>query len=1206
MKKYFFAALGAFLLTFSLAHASELQVDFTFDRPSISENRIITDFITKQQVPGEPIIPFYGARILLPYGEKIINVSTAHSEWELVTSDMYIDFAGTPQPISVKEVIPTQRNETIYQSNDPYPAVGYEFISTEMYAGHSIALVNVFPIRYMPETGTVEYASNWSLKVETAYDAEIANYQSRMLQNSSAVLGKLDNIVDNAHEKHSYIGKEAKTSYRDDLIDPADPHDYIIITSENFLPTFTDFKIWKINRGVQAEIYTVEDIYDNYSGTTNADKIRNFIILAYISWTGSSNPLEYVLLGGDDEIIPIVKFYVQAGSTIGNIPSDLYYGGLDGNWNADGDNRFGEMEDIPDFYPEVAVARIPGDVQQDFVNAINKIQNYTDNPKPALEKACMVGENLNWNPVTWGGDYKDDVATRLPVDNYHFYTLYQRDGTYSGTAVKNAINSGMGIINHMGHANYSILMGMSSNTPDTFINDEYGFIYTQGCLPAAFDDGTSGSSECVGERLVIAEHGPMAFIGNTRYGWYSPGSIEGPSQQFDRTFFDALFVENIRELGKANDYSKTALISTVNSPWMRWCYYELVVFGDPGTAVIMTDGEFPYVEVSNVEFFDPSGDNDGIINPGEQIEMVVEVQNMPDWQLAENVEVEFICDSSFIVIQNSTHNYGSIPAGNTADNSSNPFTFTVSSSCGYEDIHFQLHITANQTATYPFDKMYYDTFQVSLLQYNWPIYLGVEVKSSPIVIDLDNDGEEEIVTVDRMGNIYAINADAETKPGFPIQLDDEVWESLAAGDVDNDNELELVIAGRNGTVYALNHDGSQVFTYTTGGQIITTPALADLDNDDYLETIISGIDCKLYVIDHEGNNFGTFPYEFDAPLCSDVAVGDINEDGVMDMVVGLTNGKVYAIDSNAEVLTGFPVQTESHVWASPIIFNTNYITFGNSSNKLYIIDYTGAILHVEDPSASLFSSPIAFTKNPGGIFNIGYSTLDGEVKLLDADGTTIDGWPQSMNSSSKTSPVAADINNDGSVEIVASTFDGKIYCYAYDGTLLPEFPVCNPTSITSPIALYDLDSDGDYEIIAGSTSGISIWDYKGLHGSFHPWTIYRGNIQRTGNYADNLTYAVEPEIPSNDFALYQNFPNPFKNSTVISYNPGTFHFEQAKVAIFNIKGQMVCEIPFATGFCSVQWDGKDNRGRALANGVYLYKLLTENYESGVKRLLLIK
>jgi len=1206
MKKYLFVVVSALLLTFSLAHASTLEVDFTFDRPSITDNRIVTDLITQQQVPGEPLIPFYGAKILLPFGEKIVNIQTTHSGWELVTSDTYIDFARNQQPTSVQEIIPTHRNDALYQSDFPYPSHEFKLISTEMYTGHSIALINVYPIRYIPGTGTVEYASNWSLEVETSYDAELADNQSRMLQNSNKVLSELNNMVDNSYEKNSYLGKEAKSFYRDNLIDPLDPHDYIIITSENFLPTFADFKDWKISRGAQAEIYTVEDILDNYSGINDAEAIRNFLILAYTYWAGSSNPLEYVLLGGDDEIVPSVSFYVAAGGTIGYIPSDLYYGGLDGNWNEDGDSRYGEMEDNPDFYPELAVGRIPGDVQQDFVNAINKIQSYTDVPKPALEKACMVGENLNTNPMTWGGDYKDDVATRIPVDNYHFYTLYQREGTYSGNAVKAAINSGMGIINHMGHANYSILMGINPNTPDTFINDEYGFIYTQGCYPAAFDDGTSGSAECVGERLVIAEHGPMAFVGNTRYGWYSPGSIEGTSEQFDRTFFDALFIENIRELGKANDYSKVALVSTVDNPWMRWCYYELILFGDPGTEVIMTDGEFPYLEVTNVEYFDTSGDNDGNINPGEQIEMVVEIQNMPDWQIAENIEVEFICDSSFIEVQNNTYNYGSLTAGSSIDNSSNPFIFTVSNSCGYEDIHFQLHITSNQTATYPFDKMYYDTFRVSLVQNNWPIYLGVEVKSSPIVIDFDNDGEDEIVSVDRMGNVYAITTDAQTKPGFPIQLNDEVWASLAAGDVDNDDELEVVIAGRNGTIHAINNDGSQVFSYTAGGQIITTPTLADLNNNDYLETIISCIDNKLYIIDHEGNNFGTFPYEFDAPLCSDVAVGDINEDGVMDMVVGLTNGKVYAIDSNAEVLAGFPVQAESYIWSSPVIFNTNYITFGNSSKKLYIIDYTGAVIHQETLSASLFSSPIAFAQYPGGAFNISYSSLDGEVGLLDASGGSIDGWPVSMNSTSKTSPLAVDINNDGSVEILASTQDGHIYGYAYDGTLLPEFPICNPTSVTSPIALHDLDADGDYEIIAGSTSGISIWDYKELHGSFHPWTLYRGNIQRTGNYADNLTYAIEPEMSSNDFMLHQNFPNPFKNSTLISYNPGAFHFEQAKVAVFNIKGQMVREIPFAKGSFSAQWDGKDNSGRTLANGVYLYKLLTENYESGVKRLLLIK
>ncbi len=1205
MKKYIFL-VGVLLFIFGVVNASETELSFTFDEPIVQDNTIITNFENVQQIPGEPEIPFYSARVLLPYGEKVVDVQATHSDWEIVTKDIYIDFASTPQPTSIDEVYPTAKNETIYMSYNPYPQKEIHQLSTQMFKGYSIALINIYPIRYIPAAGVVEYASHWSLNITTAPDQEIADHESNMLVSTSKTKRELEKMVDNSQELQSYEGKQITSFTRDDLIDPSDPHDYIIITSQSFLPEFSNFKDWKINRGSNAEIYTVEDIFTNYGGGTQAEKIRNFLILAYSTWAATDTPLEYVLLGGDDEIVPCVNFYIQAGGTIGYIPSDLFYGGLDGSWNADGDNLWGEMEDNPDFYPEVAVGRIPGDTAQDFTNALNKIEDYTDIPKPALEKACMVGENLNMNPVTWGGDYKDDVATRIPVDNYHFYSLYQRDGTYSGNAVKNAINSGMGIMNHMGHANFGILMGMSPTTPDTFINDEYGFIYTQGCYPAAFDNPTSGSAESVGERLVIAEHGPMAFIGNTRYGWYSPGSIEGTSEQYDRTFFDALFNEDVLALGKALDWSKVAWVGSVDNPWMRWCYYELVLFGDPGCDLIVTDGEFPYVEVSDVEYSDPTGDNDGILNPGEEIQMVVDVQNMPDWQTAEDVTLELICDNDDIIIQNDTANFGTIAPGATANNSTNPFVFTVAEDCGYEDIDFQLQITANPSATYPFNKTYYGSFQVSLLQNDWPIYLGAEVKSSPIVIDFDNDGAQEIVTVDRLGKIYAITSEAETKPGFPIDLDQEIWASLAAGDVDNDGELEIVLATRNGKIYAINSDGSEVFSYEGCGQIITTPTLYDLNGDGYLETIVSCIDGMLYVIDHNGNDFGDFPYNTGVPLCSDVSVGDVNQDDVVDLIVGGTDGKLFGVDAQAQLLDGFPVQTESHIWASPVIFNDQYIAFGNSSNKVYIVNGSGEIIADNSISANIFSPLIAFSRTHNGDLKIGYSTLNGEVNIIDASGNTVQNWPQTMTNSSKTSPVVADIDGDGVVEILAATVDGSIFAYHYDGTLLPAFPVQNPTSITSPISLYDVDQDGDYEIIAGTTSGVSMWDYKDPHGSFHPWTIYRGNIQRTGNYSDNLIYAIEPENPSQSFALYQNYPNPFAHSTMISYNPGAYHFENARVEIYNIKGQIVQELSFDSGSQSVQWNGRDRAGNQLANGVYLYKLLTENFESGVKRLLLIR
>jgi len=62
MKKCFFVTLGVLLLTLGLVHASNLEMDFTFDRPSITENRIITDFITNQQVPVNRLFHFTAQR----------------------------------------------------------------------------------------------------------------------------------------------------------------------------------------------------------------------------------------------------------------------------------------------------------------------------------------------------------------------------------------------------------------------------------------------------------------------------------------------------------------------------------------------------------------------------------------------------------------------------------------------------------------------------------------------------------------------------------------------------------------------------------------------------------------------------------------------------------------------------------------------------------------------------------------------------------------------------------------------------------------------------------------------------------------------------------------------------------------------------------------------------------------------------------------
>ena len=73
----------------------------------------------------------------------------------------------------------------------------------------------------------------------------------------------------------------------------------------------------------------------------------------------------------------------------------------------------------------------------------------------------------------------------------------------------------------------------------------------------------------------------------------------------------------------------------------------------------------------------------------------------------------------------------------------------------------------------------------------------------------------------------------------------------------------------------------------------------------------------------------------------------------------------------------------------------------------------------------------------------------------------------------------------------------------------------------------------------------------------------------------------------------QNAPNPFNSGTVISW----FQLQQgpARLEVFALTGQRVAVLREGAekpGFHRLRWDGRDARGRALASGVYVYRLVT--------------
>jgi len=67
--------------------------------------------------------------------------------------------------------------------------------------------------------------------------------------------------------------------------------------------------------------------------------------------------------------------------------------------------------------------------------------------------------------------------------------------------------------------------------------------------------------------------------------------------------------------------------------------------------------------------------------------------------------------------------------------------------------------------------------------------------------------------------------------------------------------------------------------------------------------------------------------------------------------------------------------------------------------------------------------------------------------------------------------------------------------------------------------------------------------------------------------------------------------------------------EEVDLAVFNLAGQRVAALVDGqreAGTYAVRWDGRDESGRALASGVYLYRLRVGRQQVETRKLVLVR
>ncbi len=604
--KTLFTPLLVLLMVAQLgASNQEIVADYNFNRPRIVEvtigdvqyHRIVLENAPNGGYIGEPALPAYGVQLLLPHATEVANIEIQHDEAISLGSGYLIEPVAKPVPLSWnpgESCLPVP-NPEIYSMHTSFPAQRSKNIGTQIFRGYQILILKLSPVEYIPKSGEIRYYPNLRVVVSLAPSPNTPSTYRGFQEDLSA----LDTRVDNPELAATYMG-QPQSGTRD--------YGMLIITTPDFAGAFQPIKDYHDTTGLPTEIRTTADI-----GSNDPDDIRDYISAEY-----QSSGIQYVLIGADDDIIPAKDLYVITDTFPSalieyEMPGDIYFACLDGTYNYDGDEYWGEPTDGEgggdvDLTAEVYVGRICARSSNEATNQINKTIQYLASTSGYLDTILLVGERMSFSG--WGEYAGYSLDELVDYSDHHGYTtigfpsticdinkLYDLtwpDNDWPKTELAARINAGKHVVNHFGHTNSAKAMKMTLTDMIIMLNNtDYFFVYSQGCFAGQFD-----GIDCPAEYMTVkSPHAAFAAVMNARFGWGTYGT-DGTSHRYNREFWDAVYnpAENKTSLGEANHDSKEDNLYRIDEPAMRWNYYQLTLFGDPAVRFHLNPGltfEYP-------------------------------------------------------------------------------------------------------------------------------------------------------------------------------------------------------------------------------------------------------------------------------------------------------------------------------------------------------------------------------------------------------------------------------------------------------------------------------------------------------------------------------------------------------------------------------------------------------------------------------------
>jgi PKD repeat protein/uncharacterized spore protein YtfJ len=491
---------------------------------------------------GLPELPYIARTLAIP-DQAGISIEVLETGDKQIFNNIYLPPAreswieGSPES-------PYNENTEVYNSMKTYPGAYAQMGQPSVFRDFRIARISVFPIKYLPAKKELQVVSSITIKINYT-SGNILNPKTTAKKSIPPSYGKLyRSFIFNYQQvlDKYYGGKE-------------EGHELMLcLMPDEFEDNFQAYAEWKRRSGTDIHVTKFSDIGANSS---DPSIIKNHIVDAYTNW---EVPPSYVLLVGDDGLVPVYADYNA---------NENYYGTIEGN----------------DYFPEVMVGRFTHQSDYQMQVMINKFLLYEQTPYTSNTDWFKKGICCSNDAYASQVETKRFAASRmLDFGGFTSVDTMMSDYpcNYNLNDVVAALNEGRSFLNYRGEGWSS---GWWASCTPMNVSDvaslnngqKFTFVTSIGCGVAMF----AGGSNCFGEEWVESgtlsnPKGAVAFIGPT-------GNTHTTyNNKIDKGIYVGMFEEGMDTPGQAMLRGKLYMYNVFgNEPYVESHYKLYCILGDP-------------------------------------------------------------------------------------------------------------------------------------------------------------------------------------------------------------------------------------------------------------------------------------------------------------------------------------------------------------------------------------------------------------------------------------------------------------------------------------------------------------------------------------------------------------------------------------------------------------------------------------------------